>query len=116
MRTVNHGRYQVRRPWPEGAHLSGGSSGLVLSRLPGVESYTTAFFEYSGEETFIRGEGDTIREAEDAAWQQRQAQVTCPQHEYETRGYRSGAGFCQHCNRFESGVFDVREVGHPCNI
>src|SRR5699024_1040744 len=113
-RTVDNGRYTPIHPWPEGCHISGGSRGLVLSRTPG-KSYNTAFFEFADEGTFIRGESETIQGAEEVAWNRYQAQLECPGHEYEQRGYRNGAGICKHCNRFEIEVFDVREVGHPCS-
>ncbi|MPV50068.1 hypothetical protein GCG21_08625 [Pseudactinotalea sp. HY160] len=111
-RTVDHGRSEVARPWPQDAHLSGGSRGLVLRRYG--DRYRTAFFEASYAGTFLRGEAETIAEAEEAAWAKHTRAAGCPGHEYETRGYTNGAGFCRHCDRFASGVFDVRTVGIPC--
>lgn len=115
MRTVDFGRYEVRQPWPEGTRLSGGASGIVLRR-GGGQPYRTAFFESYPAGTFIRGEGATISEAEDAAWSQYERHLSCPGHEYETRGYNNGAGFCRHCGRFASNVFHVSEVGMPCAV
>ncbi|WP_156251007.1 hypothetical protein [Pseudactinotalea terrae] len=113
-RTIDHGRYALAHPWPAGWHVQGGASGLVIRRSGGT--YTTAFVEVAptDPQTFIRGEGATLVEAEQAAWEQAQRTLACPGHEFETRGYTNGAGFCRHCNMFASGAFDVAVVGNPC--
>jgi len=115
-RTIDHGRYALAHPWPVGWHVQGGASGLVVLRSSGT--YTTAFVEAFPTEpqTFIRGEGATLVEAELSAWEQVQHILACPGHEFETRGYTNGAGFCRHCHMFASAVFDVAEVGIPCVV
>lgn len=115
-RTVDHGRHALTRPWPEHWLVQGSGGGLVVRR--DRSTYRTAFFEVFPDEpsTFVRGEGATLTEAEDAAWEQVQRIVTCPQHEFETRGYTNGAGLCRHCDLFASGVFDVADVGVPCVV
>ena len=62
-------------------------------------------------QTFIRGEGPTLEAAELDAWNQLQKYMACPGHEFERRGYTNGAGFCKHCNMFQSHVF---EPDQPC--
>lgn len=105
--------------WPAGTYVQGGKSGTVFKRDGG--SYKTAFVEamLPGQSDgdsgpFIRGEGDTLADAETDAFAKWQRTDACPGHEYETRGYRNGGGICKHCNRFATGVFDVKVVGHPC--
>ena len=99
--------------WPVGTFVQGGGHGLVLSR--DGNHYRTAFVEAMSEVAgFLRGEGETIAAAELAAWEKFTTARRCPGHEYEPRGYRNGAGFCRHCNRFEIGVFPLSEVGIPC--
>lgn len=109
--------YAVRHPWPEDCFVQGGESGLVISRSG--QHYGTAFFEAfpTAPKTFIRGEGKTQEEAEDAAWAKYQ-RVASGDHEhvFETRGYRNGAGFCTHCGLFQSGVFDLAEIGSVCDV
>lgn len=117
---LSYGRYVLTRPWPLDCMVQAGSSGLVVLRGTG-DSYTTAFFEAFplNPATFLRGEGPTVADAEDAAWVKYQKVQSCPGsrgHEFETRGYRNGAGFCIHCGMFASGVFDVKVVGHPCKV
>lgn len=98
--------------WPDGIFIQGGEHGIVVSPKG---NYATAFVEVSSEEAgFIRGEGATVAEAESRAWDRYRAAVSCPGHEWESRGYRNGAGFCRHCGRFATGVFDLAEVGHSC--
>jgi hypothetical protein len=69
--------------------------------------YRTAFFEafLKDPNTFIRGEGKTVAEAEAHAWAQLERIRACPGHDFETRGYTNGCGFCKHCALFMSGVF-----------
>jgi len=107
---IRHTAAVARHPWPEGTFLQGGERGLVLT----VEgSYRTAFVEGSppdgpGPGTFLRGEGATLSEAEDACWARYQAIVTCPAHPshgpFERRHYRNGAGFCERCGSWFSRV------------
>ncbi|WP_159599743.1 hypothetical protein [Agromyces humi] len=106
---------ESRHPWPAGMFIQGGGHGIVLSRSGG-DSYRTAFVEAFPEGTFIRGEGATVEDAEDAAWAKFQRYAGCPGHEWETRGYRNGAGFCKHCGKFGSQVFDLVEIGSVCDV
>lgn len=110
----HHGTVPAQHPWPEDIGcLQGGSDGVVFAR--GEGSYRTAFVEVSDPRFgFIRGEGATIALAEDVAWAKAQRAMRCPGHEWETRGYDNGCGFCKHCDRFGSGVFSLAEVGSLC--
>ncbi|MFE6966723.1 hypothetical protein ACFVAJ_16565 [Agromyces sp. NPDC057679] len=105
----------ARHPWPEGMFIQGGGRGLVLSRTPGGDPYRTAFVEAFPDESFIRGEGATVEEAEDAAWAKYQRHQSCPDHEWESRGYVNGAGFCRHCKKFKSGAFTPEQLGLFCD-
>lgn len=88
-------------------YLQGGDSGIVLSKN---KPYRTAFFEafptIHGYSTFIRGEGQNIKEAEEDAWKKYQTQLACVQHNF-TRTYRGkhrtdGFGQCINCNMTSS--------------
>lgn len=100
--------------WPEGILIQGGSHGIVGVRSTHT-TYTTAFVE-AFPDTFIRGEGETISEAEDDAWKKYQKQLSCEGHEYEARGYTNGLGFCKKCNRSQSRVFSGEQLGQFCFI
>lgn len=107
--------------WPDGTFIQGGGEGVVIVR--GGDNYLTAFVEVHNDIIgFIRGEGETITDAEHAAWAKAQKVLSCESivrtgdHEWEARGYRNGAGFCKSCNRFGTDVFDVAEVGVPCYV
>lgn len=82
--------------------------GVILGMEEKPKHYKTAFFEAfpRSPNTFIRGEGVTIEDAEKQAWKKFQKYSKCPKHEYEKRGYTNGAGFCKHCNMFGSKVFE----------
>lgn len=114
-RTIDYGRYELRHPWPENCKVQGGSHGLVLVRAGG--SYQTAFVEAfpRNPDTFIRGEGEDMATAEDAAWAKftrySECDHTCG---FETRGYRNGCGFCKRCGLFAVDVFDLAEIGSVC--
>lgn len=119
-RVIENTDVKARHPWPDEAKVQGGDDGVVFTRDPERPSYRTAFVEafIPEPETFLRGEGATIEEAEDAAWAKFTAVQSCPSGHatFETRGYRNGAGFCTGCGMFQSDVFDVKEVGHPCSV
>lgn len=117
-RTVDYGRYTVQKPWPVDTHMNGGSNGLVVVRGT-RDSYRTAYFEATPRtpNTFIRGEGDSIEAAEEAAWAKYQRyNAGDHEHEFETRGYTNGAGFCKHCGMFGSQVFSLQEIGVVCAV
>lgn len=101
---------EALHPWPEETFLQGGKSGLVLRRTERGGSYTTAFVEAGlpGQNTFIRGEGETLAEAEADAWDKYQRWLNCDgsgQHgPWEARGYENGSGFCLRCGAWGSKV------------
>lgn len=99
-------------PWEGVELLQGGDRGVVVGGANG--GYRTAFVEAFIDGTFIRGEGETIEKAEKAAWKQYQQRQQCPGHEWEPRGYKNRAGFCKHCNTFQSDVIDPADFGFIC--
>lgn len=133
--------YPFQKPWPEDCFVQCGGNGFVFTKkgafeaamsnhekmeevVAGVlldapvqtEHYRTAFFEAFPRDpnTFIRGEGVTIEEAEEKAWNKYQRHLNCTGHEYEKRGYRNGCGFCKHCGLFSSDVFEPDEICYLC--
>lgn len=109
-------RIQVKSQyeWPADCYLQGGTNGLVIVR--NGKNYGTAFVEAFPGDTFIRGEGATVAEAETNCWNKYQSKVNCPSHEWETRGYKNGAGFCKKCNAFQSKVFTGEQLGFHCSV
>jgi len=133
--------YPCKKPWPEDCFVQCGDSGVVFTGEGSLENvltntdtaqelidgvildkpiqashYRTAFFEAfpRNPDTFIRGEGGTIEEAEEKAWNRLQKISNCSGHEYEKRGYKNGAGFCKHCGLFTSNVFEPDEECYLC--
>lgn len=117
-RTV--GAYDMAHPWPAETAVSAGR-GLVFVRGT-KDSYTTLFMEvYPPGASFIRGEGETPAECENAAWAKYQAALHCPAaedgaHAWEPRDYVNGAGFCHHCNTFRARCFTGEELGQFCVV
>lgn len=109
-KTVNEGRYLCQYDWPVDCTVQGDDFSVVLTddTYGDEDTYETAFFEAfpRNPDTFIRGEGETLQEAETNAWNQWQQVLTCPGHEFERPGYKNGAGVCQHCGMFGANVFD----------
>lgn len=111
--------YPCRQAWPHDCFVQCGGDGIVLptgtmssildkgditpiakgmsGALDG--SYRTAFFEAFPKfpETFIRGEGPTIEEAEAACWRKYVKITSCQKHEFERRGRTDGYCYCKHC-------------------
>ena len=100
---------EARHPWPETMLVQGGGQGVVFVRGSG-DSSETAFVEAFPAGTFIRGEGASVEEAEDACWAKYLKVVTCAgggEHgPYEARNYENGAGFCTKCGVWLPGVLE----------
>ncbi len=80
---------------------------MVLAREAAQKSYATAYFEAfpatgSG---FIRGEGSTVKDAEDHALRQRRKELACPDHRISRGTYTNGSGICRKCGAWQSKVF-----------
>jgi len=93
--------YTCKYEWP--CFVQSGDSGVVFSKEGG---YTTAFFEAFPNEPkcFLRGEGETIEEAEEDCWQRYQKVLIC-EHEMDRRDRTDGYAYCKHCS-YSSTVFE----------
>jgi len=103
-------------PWSEHKLLQGGINGAVLVTDPTRASYRTAFVETFIDNTFIRGEGNTLEEAENKAWHKYQARMNCEQHEWEAGTYKNGAAICRKCGTFERHVFSAEDLNQYCSV
>lgn len=102
--------YACQHSWEEGVFIQGGDGGIVFTK---EGAYETAFFE-AFPDTFIRGEGKTIQEAETDAWTQHQRHLACSEHEFERRNYTNGLGFCKHCSLSRSKAFPSLDLCEVC--
>jgi hypothetical protein len=117
------GPYEAKHPWPSETVVSAGN-GIVFIRnvKPGERtSYTSLFMEvYPPNAGFIRGEGKTAEECENAAWAKYQLALNCSDpsgtHRWESRGYKNGAGFCAHCSTFSTEVFSGDDLNQHCDV
>ena len=100
-------------PWPAGTGIQGGRRyGATREGGDGL-GY---FVEVSpGGTGFIRGHGVDVAAAEAAAYARHAAGLACPGHQWETRDFTNGAGFCQLCSTFASGVFTGEQLGQRCS-
>jgi len=126
----------AKYPWPQDCFLQGSDSGLVfeqgtlskafedpkvahqiIANPNTVKHYTTAFLEAFpiSPKTFIRGEGKTLEDAEDSAWEQFQRIINCKGHAFDRRGRTDSGGFCIHCKLFKSDSFEPLERCFICN-
>jgi hypothetical protein len=82
--------------WGE-ASLQGGGRGIVLSKKG---NYRTAFVEafptIDGYSTFIRGQGETVSDAEDSCWKKYTKMIECEGHDWE-RERTDGYAKCNNC-------------------
>lgn len=113
--------YDCQFDWPEDCKVQGGDKGIVFDKKAEGGSYRTSFFEAfpRNPDTFIRGEGKSMQEAEQKAWEKYQRYLACPaDHEdpdnFERRGYKNGAGFCKECGLFRGKMFEPTEKCHNC--
>lgn len=98
-----------RCDWPEGTFIQGGARGVVFGGKDGP--YRTAFVEAFPDDTFLRGEGPTIADAEQACWVKYEALRACPTFPghgpWDRRHFRNGSAFCGSCG----GWFPDRVTG-----
>lgn len=89
-----------------------GDKGLVVSKK---ENYTTAFFEAfpKNPSCFLRGEGSSIKEAEQQCWNKLQNLLLC-NHEMERRDRVDGYAYCKHCS-YSSMIFEPLTNCKICN-
>lgn len=120
--------YECIQPWPDDCSVQCGGHGIVLpsgslekvltsdkplgelaNEASKKESYTTAFFEAfpKNPSCFIRGEGKSIEEAEDKAYEKFKSILDCQGHDFESRGRKDGYGYCKHCSLSLSGVLPI---------
>lgn len=112
-RYITYTREPVRHPWPEHCFVQGGSTGVALR--PDGTPYRTAFVEVFPAEprTFLRGEGVSIQEAEDACWAIYQRVIACAHKEFDRAGYTNGGGLCKTCGMFWAEAFEPQPT-NPC--
>ena len=98
-RLIANTREPMRHPWPEDCMVQGGAHGVVFGPgCPDGKPYQTAFVEAFPAGTFLRGEGATIAEAEDACWAKYEVLASCPHDQgFDRRDYVNGSGFCRRC-------------------
>lgn len=128
VRSDDYGRqphHVLVHDWPDGTFAQGGKVTRASREGSGHDAEDLVFIETFPRDpaTYLRGEGATFVDAEASAWARWQTITTCPAtsgptgaHEFETRGYRNGAGFCRACNLFQSHVFDLRDIGSVCVV
>jgi hypothetical protein len=92
--------YVPHHDWPGDTVVQWGSNGVVL----GEKSYNTAFFEAFPDEAlssggFIRGEGKTIVEAENQAFERFKKETAC-NHLWGREHYTNSGQLCRHCRAF----------------
>lgn len=122
--------YICAHPWPDDCFVQSGDCGVVFSRgsLDDIDTdpigvleraknvlsgdaatgYATAFFEAfpRSPSTFIRGEGASVFQAEDAAWTKWVRYRSCAHATFKKRGYTNGGGFCVDCGMFSGHAFE----------
>jgi hypothetical protein len=107
---ANRPHYVPKHDW-SGCYIQWGGSGIVFQRDEerNIDTYKTAFFEVFpiNPQTFLRGEGKTIDEAEDDVWKKYQRILKCDWHKISRKGYKNGSGVCTRCGLFVSHIFSV---------
>lgn len=108
-------KYECKKDWPEDCFVQGDVDGLVLGEKEGVRK--TAFFEAfpaAPNSTFIRGEGNSLENAEDDAFKKLSGFLACPEHEFERKD-DTGRGKCTQCSIEVSDVLSSTKVCRKCD-
>lgn len=114
----HRGGYEPAHPWPEDCYVQWGED---PAKRPADSRHRDAptFFEALPTGTYLRGEGPTLRAAEDRAWAQHQREMACPGHVWSPVGggqaeRLDGYGWCTLCRRAQAGVLPIRTVCATC--
>jgi hypothetical protein len=111
-RLIDNTTTEARHPWPDHVYVQGGERGAVMRPKAKGGPYRTAFVEAFPQGAFLRGEGRTLADAEDAAWAKyevwRDCDGTGPHGPFEARGYANGCGHCSRCGTWMTGVLPVQ--------
>jgi hypothetical protein len=99
---------RLRNDWPDDCYVQWGK-GIVLGGKDGVRG--TAFFEaFPKNGGFIRGEGNTICDAENSAFQKFEKSSGC-QHHWSRRDYTNGGCICVRCGVFQVVMKPITKLG-----
>lgn len=96
--------------WGDDCQVQWGGRGLVVGQ---EKSYQTAYFEAfpSTGSGFIRGEGETVQEAEENALKKRRKELECSGHQWSRRKYLNGLCWCRVCGCSQSVMKSVVKLG-----
>lgn len=105
--------YDCQHDWPEDVYVQCGGRGVVIgnSKRPG---YVTAFFEAFPFKMFIRGEGATVGEAEQKAWEKYQIVLNCPEHIFVPEKHRPRNAICSSCSFIAHNYYAPEHVCNDC--
>lgn len=93
---MNTSDYTCKYDWPTECFVQCGGKGIVMGNQH-RKGYVTAFFEAFPFNNFIRGEGETIDLAEDAAWKKYQVMANCTEHSFKKSESRQRDAVCECC-------------------
>lgn len=93
---MNTSDYTCKYDWPTECFVQCGGKGVVMGNQH-RKGYVTAFFEAFPFNNFIRGEGETIDLAEDAAWKKYQVMANCTEHSFKKSESRQRDAVCECC-------------------
>ena len=89
--------YTCTYDWPNDCFIQGGSDGIVFSKNG---NYRIAYFEAfpKNPKCFLRGEGETLKDAEENCYKQFLKVTSCEEHKFiRSKGYHNGMGTCTKC-------------------
>jgi hypothetical protein len=106
--------YTLRHLWPDDCMVAWGRQSIENGQPKPADRW--AFFEVRLREpqTFFTRDGDNFADAEDMAFEHFKRLRACPHHEFERRGFRSGVGFCIHCDLYSPYALEPLESCALC--
>lgn len=96
----NNYNYLPHCAWGDDVRVQWGYCGVSINRKEQTVTPVKSFFEAfppAPNNTFLRGEGDSVHDAEDRAFTQYEKMMACPQHEWDRRGRTDGYAYCKLC-------------------
>lgn len=97
--------HDCQHDWPDNVRIQHGEKGIVFSKNG---NYSTSFFEAfpptSVTDSYVRGEGSSVKEAENNAFEKYLKMINCEQHDYVRKG-KGESGICKLCSSTKDEVF-----------
>lgn len=109
--------YTPKCAWGEDVQIQWGDHGITIHRQEKTITLVHAFFEAfpQSPDTFLRGEGESLEEAEKKCFAWYTKMINCGDHDWDRRDRTDGYAYCKKC-KIEATVLDPLTTCYKCGV